>query len=100
MSQESREMPTSLPDEVGDVEASLYLDGLPEDAQEYACRVLGETPDTQLTMVLVCHRRDVRCRPRCRTRERKWGVRGNRMVCLKRLRSKPEECWGRHLTHN
>ncbi|XP_054284146.1 alpha-tocopherol transfer protein-like [Macrosteles quadrilineatus] len=45
-------MPTSVrEDEVGDVEADLDLDTLPEDAQEYARTVLGETPETRVRTV-------------------------------------------------
>ncbi|KAG8271605.1 hypothetical protein J6590_059080 [Homalodisca vitripennis] len=42
------EMPTSVKDEVGDVEASLDLDGLPEQVQEYARETLGETEDNKI----------------------------------------------------
>lgn len=41
-------MPTSVKDEVGDVEASLDIDGLPDTVAEYARDVLGETPETKV----------------------------------------------------
>lgn len=41
-------MPTSVKDEVGDVEASLDIDGLPDSVAEYARDVLGETPENKV----------------------------------------------------
>uniref|UniRef100_A0A1B6EH81 CRAL-TRIO domain-containing protein n=1 Tax=Cuerna arida TaxID=1464854 RepID=A0A1B6EH81_9HEMI len=41
-------MPTSVKDEVGDVEASLDLDGLPEQVEQYARETLGETEENKI----------------------------------------------------